>query len=256
MRERSETFADHYSQARQFFISQTDIEQTHMGDALVFELSKVERMDIRQRMVGHLRHIDDGLAKTVADGLGLTELPPKPTAARKPITDLPESPALSILKNGPDSFKGRKLGIYIAEGGDAAMVKALKDAARGAGAVVEIIAPHIAGAKLSDGKLMPADQKIDGGPSVVYDAVALVMGEKAAENFGKDKPSIDFVNDAFAHAKFIAFVPETKALLEGAGVAKRMDDGFVELSKPDSAKQFIAACAKLRFWDRAAVKKD
>tara|TARA_R110002072_G_scaffold22383_10_gene78116 strand:+ start:3414 stop:5507 length:2094 start_codon:yes stop_codon:yes gene_type:complete len=256
VRVRSETFADHYSQARQFYISQTEIEQTHMGNALVFELSKVERMDIRQRMVGHLRHIDDGLAQTVADGIGLTELPPKPTPARKPVDDLPESPALSILKNGPDNFKGRKLGIYIAEGGDAGVVKALKDAATAAGAMVEIIAPHVAGAKLSDGKIMAADQKIDGGPSVVYDAVALVMGEKAAENFGMDKPSIDFVNDALAHAKFIAFVPEAMALIEGAGVAKRMDDGFIELSKPDSAKDFIARCAKLRFWDREAVKKD
>ncbi|WP_022673550.1 catalase [Novosphingopyxis baekryungensis] len=256
VRVRSETFADHYSQARQFYISQTAIEQTHMGNALVFELSKVERMDIRKRMVSHLRHIDDGLAKVVADGIGLTEMPEKITAARKPIDDLPESPALSILKNGPDSFKGRKLGIYIAEGGDAAVVKALKDAAKGAGAMVEIIAPHVAGAKLSDGEMMEADQKIDGGPSVVYDAVALVMGEKAAENFGKDKPSIDFVNDAFAHAKFIAYVPETMALLEGAGVAKRMDDGFVELAKPDAAKDFISRCAKLRFWDREEVKKD
>ena len=136
------------------------------------------------------------------------------------------------------------------------MVKALKDAAKSAGAMVEIIAPHVAGAKLSDGEMMEADQKIDGGPSVVYDAVALVMGEKAAENFGKDKPSIDFVNDAFAHAKFIAYVPETMALLEGAGVAKRMDDGFVELAKPDAAKDFISRCAKLRFWDREEVKKD
>ncbi|RZI56642.1 MAG: catalase, partial [Zymomonas sp.] len=40
-RTRSESFADHYSQARQFFVSQTPIEQKHIGDALVFELSKV-----------------------------------------------------------------------------------------------------------------------------------------------------------------------------------------------------------------------
>ena len=46
------------------------------------------------------------------------------------------------------------------------------------------------------------------------------------------------------------------ALLEGAGVAKRMDDGFVELAKPDAAKDFISRCAKLRFWDREEVKKD
>ena len=257
VRVRSETFADHYSQARQFYISQTPVEQTHMSNALTFELSKVERMDIRKRMVGHLRHIDDGLAQEVADGLGLPELPEKVPFARKPITDLPESPALSIIKNGPDSFKGRKLGIYIAEGADASVVKALQDAAKAAGAMAEIVAPHVAGAKLSDGNFMEADEKIDGGPSVVYDAVAVVMSEKSAKRFNTDKPSIDFVNDAFAHAKFVAYVPSVQPLFESAGVWNWMDEGFVDVSSgKDAAKTFIEKCGNLRFWDRESVKQD
>ena len=257
VRVRSETFADHYSQARQFYISQTPVEQTHMSNALTFELSKVERMDIRKRMVGHLRHIDDGLAQEVADGLGLPELPEKVPFARKPITDLPESPALSIIKNGPDSFKGRKLGIYIAEGADASVVKALQDAAKAAGAMAEIVAPHVAGAKLSDGNFMEADEKIDGGPSVVYDAVAVVMSEKSAKRYNTDKPSIDFVNDAFAHAKFVAYVPSVQPLFESAGVWNWMDEGFVDVSSgKDAAKTFIEKCGSLRFWDRESVKQD
>ncbi len=255
-RVRSEMFADHYSQARQFYISQTAVEQTHMANALTFELSKVERADIRTRMVGHLLNIDDGLAQEVADGLGLAELPPRIEAAREPLNDLPASDALSILKNGPGSFKGRKLGIYIAEGGDADMVDALKEAAKAAGGMVEIIAPHIAGAKLSNGQVVAADQKIDGGASVLYDAVALVMGKAAAENYAKDKPSIDFVNDAFAHAKFIAYAPDVRPLLSGAGVADRMDDGFVELTGKNMAGNFIDKCGELRFWQRDAVKQD
>ena len=50
LRIRSETFADHYSQARQFYVSQTEVEQNHIADALIFELSKVERLEIRSRM--------------------------------------------------------------------------------------------------------------------------------------------------------------------------------------------------------------
>ncbi|MGB3712590.1 MAG: catalase [Erythrobacter sp.] len=257
VRVRSETFADHYSQARQFYVSQTPVEQGHMANALTFELSKVERMDIRKRMVGHLRHIDDGLAQEVADGLGFDEMPDKVPLAREPITDLPESPALSILKNGPGSFKGRKLGIYIADGADAGVVKALKTAAEGAGAMAEIVAPHIAGAKLSDGTMMEADEKIDGGPSVVYDAVAVVMSEASAKRYNTDKPSIDFVNDAFAHAKFIAYVPEVQPLFETAGVWNWMDDGFADVSSgKGAADSFIETCGKLRFWDRESVKQD
>ncbi len=256
VRVRSETFADHYSQARQFYVSQTPVEQTHMANALTFELSKVGRMDIRKRMIGHLRHIDAGLAQEVCDGIGLNALPDKVPLAREPIADLPESPALSIIKNGPDSFKGRKLGIYIADGGDAKVVKALRAAAMEAGAMVGIVAPHIAGAKLSDGTMMAANEKIDGGPSVVFDAVAIVMGEAAAKNYKEDKPSQDFVSDAFAHAKFIGYVPAVKPLFEAAGIAEKMDNGFVDLAGEDAAKSFVELCGNLRFWDRESVKQD
>ena len=75
LRVRSETFADHYSQARQFYLSQTEVEQNHIAAALTFELSKVETLQIRTRIVSHLLNIDTDLAKQVADGLRLKEMP-------------------------------------------------------------------------------------------------------------------------------------------------------------------------------------
>lgn len=247
---RSETFADHYSQARQFYISQTRVEQFHIGNALIFELSKVERVDIRKRLVGHLRNIDEDLAKTVANGLGLDTLPSNIKPARAPIMDLPASTALSIIKNGPDRFAGRKLGIYIAEGSDAEIVDALKAAAKTEGALCAIIAPHIGGATLSNGQRLEADEKIDGGPSVVFDAVAVVMSTDAAKKLAQNKPSQDFVSDAFAHAKFIAYTDGALSLLKGAGVADRLDDGVIKLSAKKDARAFITTCRQLRFWER------
>ncbi|MET0578257.1 MAG: catalase, partial [Ilumatobacteraceae bacterium] len=97
-RARPASFADHYSQARQFLLSQTPIEQKHLTDALVFELSKVERPAIRSRVVANLRNVDEDLAAAVADKLGL-DLPEASTPAAAPITDLPPSPALSIVAN-------------------------------------------------------------------------------------------------------------------------------------------------------------
>ncbi len=246
---RSETFADHYSQARQFFISQTPIEQKHMADALVFELSKVEREDIRARVVSHLRNIHQDLAGTVADGLGLP-LPPAAKAAREPITDLPPSDALSILKNGPDSFKGRKLGILMTDGADAALFAAVTGACDKEGAQFEVIAPKIGGVTLSDRKKVPAQQKIDGGPSVLYDAVVLLISDQGASLLAKDKPTKDFINDAFAHCKFIAYSAPASALLKAAGVEP--DEGFVALKAAKDAATFIKACRDLRFWDREA----
>ncbi|HKK31209.1 MAG TPA: catalase, partial [Alphaproteobacteria bacterium] len=115
VRARAESFGDHYSQARQFYISQTPVEQRHLANALVFELSKVQTVRIRERTVGHLRNIDEDLASKVAEGLGLA-LPHALPPAKKPITDLQASPALSILKNGPGRFVGRKLGILATDG--------------------------------------------------------------------------------------------------------------------------------------------
>ena len=84
-RVRSERFADHYSQARQFYVSQTPVEQTHIVDAFVFELSKCEQPGIRARMVANLRNVDDDFARRVAEGLRLDPLPD--AVGARPATD-------------------------------------------------------------------------------------------------------------------------------------------------------------------------
>ena len=114
-RVRPESFADHYSQARQFFISQTTYEQAHIASALVFELSKVEHLHIRVAMVAHLLHISKDLASRVARGLGLAEMPAAPNAAAE-VQEMPPSPALRTIGKMKDTLQGRSIGILIADG--------------------------------------------------------------------------------------------------------------------------------------------
>jgi catalase len=247
-RRRAESFADHYSQARQFFISQTPIERKHIGDALVFELSKCERPDIRSRVVSHLLNIDVALATRVADGLRL-EMPDPAKAARPTRQELPPSAPLSMLTR-PKSFTGRKLGILVTDGADAKLLKALIEAVEKIGAVYEIVAPHIGGVVLDDGALQPAAQKIDGGPSVLYDAVAIVASETGAADLVADAAARDFASDAFAHCKFIGFTESAMPLLEKAGVADALDDACMQLTTVKDAAAFVAACAELRYWPR------
>lgn len=247
-RVRSDTFADHYSQARQFYLSQQPIEQKHIGDALVFELSKVTRVDIRSRSVSHLRNIDEHLASRVADGLGLAL--PDAAKAAKPTLDMPTSDALSILNNGPNSFKGRKLGILLTDGSSAKIVNAVIRSIEAVGGVWEIIAPKIGGVTLDDGSAMAAKQKIDGGPSVLYDAVAILPSEQGASLLAGDAASKDFVSDAFAHCKFIGHNQETTALFEKARIPAELDAGFISLDSSDSARGFTDKLGALRFWER------
>ena len=163
LRIRAESFADHYSQARQFYLSQTDVEQGHIAAALTFELSKVETLAIRARVVAHLRNIDEGLAQKVAQGLRLKALP-EPAPAARPTKDLEKSPALSIILNGPASFAGRKVGALVTDGADAKLLDALKAALKKEGALLKLVAPNVGGIEASDGSFLEADEKVDGGP--------------------------------------------------------------------------------------------
>lgn len=251
LRVRAERFADHYSQARQFYVSQTPTEQTHIKDAFVFELSKVETPAIRTRMVAQLLNVDETLARQVASGLGLKELPSAAPPARPIKKDLPPSLALSILRNGPNDFKGRKLGVLVTDGVDAQLLAALQQAAEAEGAVVEVVAPTVSGVRASDGKTVTAKQKINGGPSVLYDAVAVIPSADGAALLAREATARDFVNDAFAHAKFIGYSETAKPLFDKAGVSE-MDGGCVVLKSAADAKSFISNCRKLRFWEREA----
>ena len=161
---------------------------------------------IRERMVSHLLNIDETLANTVAGKLGLQKMPKPADAAVPTRRDLDPSPALSTVENGPKRFEGRKLGILVTDGSDAGLLRALKGALDKAGATYEIIAPTVTGVKAGDGSWIEADQMIDGGPSVLYDAVALLLAQDAMDDLLRESSARDFVADAFAHCKFIGYV--------------------------------------------------
>jgi len=249
LRYRSETFADHYSQARQFYVSQTDIEQTHIQDALIFELSKVEEQKIRERMTSHLLNIDESLAQKVAKGLGIQTLPEAAEAAKPTLDNLQASDALSILKNSPNTFKGRKLGILVSDDLDSDVFTTVTQAIEKEGAMFEVIAPQIGGVTCNKGKHIAAQQKIEGGPSVLYDAVLVLLSEEGAKSLAKIPEAKDFISDAFAHKKFIAYTQSAMPLIKEAGFEDKMDDAWLDVDKI-SADEFIDTIQKLRYWQR------
>ena len=240
---RAESFADHYSQARQFYRSQTPPEQAHIVYALVFELSKVEHLHVRQAMVAHLRNIDEDLARRVADGLALDQLPEAPQPA-VPVQDLPPSPPLQIIGKMKDTLEGRVVGVLVADGSDGARIEAVRKAALAAGAMVKIVAPKIGGAKLADGSKLSADGQLGGMPSVMFDAIAVVLSDAGAQLLSGESAAIDFVHDAFGHLKAIAVDDGGRVLLQKANLPA--DSGVFAAA---DTNDFIAA-AKTRQWSR------
>ena len=222
MRIRAETFADHYSQARMFYLSQTQNEQAHIASAIVFELSKVAMPHVRLRVLARLRNIDEVLAQRVADGLAIA-LPEKAPAARE-IVEMPVSDSLSIQKNAKDGFAGRKVGILFAEGSDKAMVEKIKAGVEKAGGSVFLVAPKVGALNVKGGTL-EADGKLDGSPSVLFDAIASVLMPESAEKLSKQGAAVQWFMDAYGHCKTIAHCPGTQIILDKAGVEK--DDGVI-----------------------------
>ncbi|MGV2186578.1 catalase [Rhizobium rhizogenes] len=239
LRARGELFADHYSQARLFWKSQTPSEQAHIASAFAFELSKVQLEQVPPRMVGNLLNVDTALGNRVAAGLGIV-LPNKNPPAREPV-DLTPSPALSIHRNMKNTIEGRQIGILIAAGSDAKAISDLVKSLTKAGATPFIVAPKVGETKLSDGNTIRADGQLLGSPSQLFDAVAVILSKEGAAMLAKEGAAVQWVMDAFGHLKAIGHDATARPLLDRAGIVP--DAGVVDLSA------FIGAASK-RFWDR------
>ena len=240
---RAESFADHFSQPRMFYRSQTPIEQAHLASALVFELSKVETVAIRDRTIAQVRNIDEDLARRVADGLGMDAMPDAiPPAA--PVQDLPLSPATGLIRKMKDTLEGRVVGILVDEGSDPAAVTALRKAVEDAGARVKVVSPKV-NVKMKGGKLMAVDGQLAGTPSLVFDAVACAITPEAAKKLATEACAVDWFRDAFGHLKTIAACPATREYLFPAASIE-VDEGVVF---PEETAAFVKL-AKTRHWKR------
>jgi catalase len=242
VRVRAESFADHFSQARMFYRSQSAIEQAHMASALVFELSKVETEHVRLATLAQLQNVDVSLARTVASGLGLDALP-EPAKPASPVRDLDLSPALRIIDRMNPTLRGRCIGILVSDGTHMAAVEALRAAATAAGAKVKLVAPKLTVRDVG-GKPIAIDGQLAGTPSVVFDAVASVLSLEEGKRLAGEAAAVDWFRDAFGHLKAIAACKGTRQILAAGGITP--DDGVVA---PEDVSAFLKR-ATTRAWDR------
>jgi len=247
-RVRAESFADHYSQPRMFYRSQTTVEQAHIASAYAFELGKVDTAHVRSRTLSHLRNIDEDLASRVAKALGM-ELPEAAEAAA-PIQDMEISPAVRTIGLSPKSLKGRMIGILVAEGSKHSEIEKYEKAAQAQGASVKIIAPNKE-VKLDDDTIIQADERVAGGPSVMFDAVVSIIMPDQAKKLAKDSATLDWFTDAYVHCKAISYCGATdEFILSKLPIEK---DAFVT---PLSDVDVFIENAKSRLWEREPKVRD
>ena len=244
LRQRPESFADHYSQARQFWRSMTAPEQDHIADAFTFELSKVETPAIRFRMLGHLDLIEPVLGERVAEAMGLAGKAEKIVPAVTPRDDLEPSPALSLVAKAPAVVKGRTVAILVTDGSDAKAVGAVQRAVKKEGGTVKLVAPRIG--ELKGNGLVP-DMTIEGAPSVLFDAVVLLPSDEGAKTLVAMPPAVNWLRDAFGHLKAIGFNAAAQPLFDKGGLDSDAP-GVIVLK--GGVEDFIDAARKHKIWDR------
>jgi catalase len=248
-RERSESFADHFTQAGMFFRSLSGPEKLHLIDACRFELGKVELKEIRQRVVELFAKIDGELAARVAEGLGL----PAPAGAVVKGA-IQSSPALSMENTKKDSIKTRRIAALIAEGVDAAELIDIRAALEREGAKVLIIAKHLGEVKGAGGHSVPVDKSEITTASVEYDAVLIPGGAASVEALKKNGTAKHFIQEAYRHCKSLGATKEGVELLRACGIDPAAP-GIVTQAKAGDAGAFVtafsAAIAQHRHWNRA-----
>ena len=256
MRVRSETFADHFSQAALFWRSQAPWEQDHIVAAFCFELGKVEVAEVRMRMVSNLTQVDGGLAQRVADGLGMAVPKPPAGAENVPRTEKPNrDAALSMAKSRRDSIAGRKVAVLVANKVDGAAIDALRKELQAGGAVMKLIATRLGDIKSSEGKDIQVDHSLPTVGSVMFDAV-FVPGGQGVEALCANAHAVLFVKEAYNHGKAVGAGDQGAMLIAKAARSAGSSDGafqgpgvFVAPGKANAAflKSFVAAIAEHRF---------
>jgi catalase len=272
IRGRSESFSDHFGQAKLFYNSQTEIEKSHIIKALRFELGKVETTAIKVRMLGILSQIDTGLAAKVASGLRLTV----PAAPEQPMnrgvspenlggeqepktvpSSVDSSQALSMIKNPTvtPTIASRKVAIVCADGVDEQAVLDIKEALLKESAKGCVIAPYEGIVKGDQGGELAVDFSFLTASSVLFDAVYIPGGLDINE-LSDDNDVIDFLNDAYRHCKVIGAQGGGIDLLSATGFVSKIDneDEGIIVSREEGnstfAATFITAMTNHRVWAR------
>ncbi|GHF86248.1 hypothetical protein GCM10018787_38750 [Streptomyces thermodiastaticus] len=254
-----ESFQDHFSQPRRFWLSMSPVEREHIIGAYTFELGKCYERAVKERALQVLANIDADLCARVAEGLGLPV--PEPTV---PPADVQPSPALSqVGRTWPTD--GRVIGIVTGPDGDLDGVRAVREAVLAGGMVPLVVSP--AGGTLGDGAdALTVQRTYATARSVEFDAVLLAgapgVGADAygARDAKSPLPSVGqatqdprvslLLSEAFRHGKAIGGWKGAEAALEAAGVPVDAPGVIVGDSGTATLEQVVGLLAAHRVWAR------
>jgi catalase len=230
LRGKPEKFADHFSQARLFWKSQTPTEQAHIVGAFRFELTRVQVPAVRERIVALLLNVDTGLASRLASGLGM-ELPPAQPAVGSNAagSEIDISAALSLFaRPGDGSVKTRRVALLVADGVEAQALRLVHAGLSRAGAVPRYVGPRLGQVTSEQGEPIVIETTLEAAPSVLWDAVVVPDGEAAQAALLTLGQAVDFVKEQYRHCKPMLVLGAGTTLLEAAGIPLTLPSGHAD----------------------------
>jgi catalase len=212
VKERSESFKDHFSQATMFWHSLTKPEQNRLVSAIHFELGKVMSKEVRHRMIHAIfNHVDHDLARRAAMGIGIE--PPLNDEA-KPVSK--RAPEVSVEHQKQPGVKTLKVAVLAADGVDEGSLQAVKDALMKEGARAKVVSQYLGALQGSGGGSVDVDMSYVTTASIMFDAVFVPGGGQSAATLKTHGDALHFVQEAFKHGKPVGAVGEGVDLLAAA----------------------------------------
>ncbi|KAI3490751.1 hypothetical protein L1887_44913 [Cichorium endivia] len=253
IRERSPSFGEYYAHPRLFWNSQTPIEQQHIIGGFSFELSKVVRTYIRERVVDQLARIDIQLAQSVADNLGITLTDEQRNLAPpKEVNGVKKDPSLSLYAVPGGSIKGRVVAILLNDKTRASDVLGIMQALKTQGVHAKLLYSRMGEVTADDGSVLPVAATFAGAPSLTVDAVIVPCGD--IDSLLSNVDAVYYLLEAYKHLKPIALSGDARRFKAQLKVADQGEDGIVEGDNVDDAfmTKLFDLLAAHRVWSRSS----
>lgn len=263
VREAPDSFADHFSQPRRFWLSMSPVEREHIIAAYSFELGKCYEQAVKERGLRVLANIDPELCAGVAAALGLPA--PEPT---QPLASVEPSPALSqVGQTWP--LDGRVIGIVADAGCDLDGVRTVRRSVLAAGMVPLVVGPD--GGALGDGGEPVAVQRtfatarsiefdallLAGAPGPAADAIGArdaKAGDPAAGRAGVSDPRVLLMlSEAYRHGKAIGGWAGADDVLAAAGVPADAPGVVTGRGEEGTLEEITRLLGSHRVWERFAA---
>lgn len=239
VRARSKSFGDHFSQAKMFYDSMSQVEKQHIIDAMSFELAKVKNQDVKQQIIEMFGNVNVDMVTEVAKNIGA-----KPPSTKEVKYDK-VSPALS-QQNTIKKSDTLKVGIIVSDKFNSEEFMSVMDALRSAKTMPQIISETLENVSGTDGgEVTPVHTLVSVDP-VVFDSIYVLGGENISDAFKTQAKK--YIKETFMHYKPVAVSNQVSELLEDS---MENQAGVTILgTNKNNINKFIHDISLHRHWDR------